>query len=242
MVVPGDALRRALVGCSRSTRGARPPELAPLGDRPSALIRDNGVTYNVYGDPQGADRPWELDPIPLLISARGMEPARERACAAGPAAEAVLADLYGPQRLLAGGIAAAVDRVRQSGVSCGRATACVPPDGFICTCTRSISRARRTARWVLADRTQAPSGAGYALENRIVLSRMLPEAVSANAVCSAGAVSSARSATRWRRWLRTGRDNPHVVLLTPGRYNETYFEHAYPRPVPRTTRWSKAPT
>ena len=79
---------------------------------------------------------------------------------------------------------------------------------------------------MLADRTQAPSGAGYALENRIVLSRALPE-LFRECGCSA-----------WRGFFRTlrdtlravaprRRDNPRIVLLTPGAYNETYFEHAY---------------
>ena len=67
------------------------------------LIRENGVTYNVYGDPDGVARPWQLDPIPLLIS-----PAEAAALERGLVQRAillelVLTDLYGPQRLVKDG-------------------------------------------------------------------------------------------------------------------------------------------
>ncbi len=80
---------------------------------------------------------------------------------------------------------------------------------------------------MLADRTQAPSGAGYALENRIVVSRTLPEVfrecrVQRLAAFFGDAARHARAA-----WRSRHRENPRIVLLTPGPYNETYFEHAY---------------
>ena len=80
--------------------------------------------------------------------------------------------------------------------------------------------------WVLADRTQAPSGAGYALENRIVLLRSLPEAFRD---CQVHRLASFFRAQRdtLMALAPQPRDQPRVVLLTPGPYNETYFEHAY---------------
>ena len=80
---------------------------------------------------------------------------------------------------------------------------------------------------MLADRTQAPSGAGYALENRIVLSRMLPERVPRVPACSGWRASSARCATRCRRWRRADATTRASCCSRPGPYNETYFEHAY---------------
>ena len=69
---------------SRSLEGARAPtSWHRAGRTPSALIRENGVTYNVYGDPQGIDRPWQLDLIPLLISAGRVEPHRSRRWCSG---------------------------------------------------------------------------------------------------------------------------------------------------------------
>ncbi len=80
--------------------------------------------------------------------------------------------------------------------------------------------------WVLADRTQAPSGAGYTLENRIVLSRSLPEAFRD---CQVQRLASFFRAQRdtLTALASAPRDTPRVVLLTPGPLNETYFEHAY---------------
>ena len=49
---------------------AGPEELTQRWEEAKQLIRENGVTYNVYGDPRGMDRPWHLDPIPLLVSAQ----------------------------------------------------------------------------------------------------------------------------------------------------------------------------
>jgi uncharacterized circularly permuted ATP-grasp superfamily protein/uncharacterized alpha-E superfamily protein len=80
--------------------------------------------------------------------------------------------------------------------------------------------------WALADRTQAPSGAGYALENRIVLSRVLPEEFQDSQVHRLAAFYRIQRDTM-RRLAQTNRDNPTVALLTPGPHNETYFEHAY---------------
>ena len=75
------------------------------GRAPGAAIRENGVTYNVYGDPQGVDRPWELDMVPLLDLAGGVDPPRERRSSSGRALlNLILADLYGPQTLLRDGL------------------------------------------------------------------------------------------------------------------------------------------
>src|SRR5262245_26617002 len=68
------------------------------------LIRQNGVTYNVYGDPRGLDRPWQLDPVPLLISQSEWRGLEEGLIQRARLLDLVLADLYGPQRLIANGL------------------------------------------------------------------------------------------------------------------------------------------
>src|SRR5687768_7182192 len=79
-------------------------EITKRWEQGGRMIRENGVTYNVYGDPRGMDRPWVLDPIPLVLApdewsrvARGLDQ-RARVL------NAVLADVYGPQRLLVEGL------------------------------------------------------------------------------------------------------------------------------------------
>src|SRR5437868_8430975 len=68
------------------------------------LIRENGVTYNVYGDPRGMDRPWQLDPMPLVISPRESDLLQQGLIQRAQLLEAILADVYGSQKLLAEGL------------------------------------------------------------------------------------------------------------------------------------------
>jgi uncharacterized circularly permuted ATP-grasp superfamily protein len=80
--------------------------------------------------------------------------------------------------------------------------------------------------WVLADRTQSPAGAGYALENRIILSSVLSDLFLTSQVHRLAAFFAALQRLLIAMAPRH-RDDPRIVLLTPGPYNETYFEHAY---------------
>ena len=190
------------------------------------LIRENGVTYNVYGDPRGMNRPWQLDPIPLLIAAEEAEILERGLIQRGRLLEALMLDLYGPQQCVATGLLprelifanpAFLRPCHHMRVSQNR---------YLHLYAANIGRGTDGAFRVLGDRTQSPSGAGYALENRLVLSRMLPDAFRDCRV--------QRLAPFFRALRETlcaiapyNRDNPRIVLLTPGPYNETYFEHAY---------------
>ena len=78
--------------------------------------------------------------------------------------------------------------------------------------------------WVLADRTQAPSGSGYALENRTIVSDVLPDLFRTSNVLRLAPFFRAQ---REALTNLAQRDNPRIVLLTPGPLNETYFEHSY---------------
>jgi uncharacterized circularly permuted ATP-grasp superfamily protein len=137
-------------------------------------IQENGVTYNVYADPSGADRPWALDPLPLIICPE--EWAQISAAVAQRAAllNAMLADLYGDQKLLSEGLLPPSLVFGQHGYlwPCHGIKPAKAASG--CITMRSIWRVRRMVKWwVIADRTQAPSGAGYALENRLIVSQRL---------------------------------------------------------------------
>ncbi|WP_132624581.1 circularly permuted type 2 ATP-grasp protein [Pseudomonas aeruginosa] len=138
-------------------------------------IQENGVTYNVYADPKGTDRPWALDLLPNLLSAAEWQPIAAGVAQRARLLNALLADLYGDQRLLAEGLL-------PSELVFGHPNFLWPalgirPPGGIFLHSYAVDLARDAdGRWqVLADRTQAPSGAGYALENRQIVSRALPE-------------------------------------------------------------------
>jgi uncharacterized circularly permuted ATP-grasp superfamily protein/uncharacterized alpha-E superfamily protein len=188
------------------------------------LIVENGVTYNVYADPQGANRPWALDPLPFVL------PAEEwRTIAAGVAQRAnllnlLLADLYGPQRLLAEGhIPAELPFGHPNYL--WPCLGLKPADGrWLHVYAADLARAPDGRWWLLADRTQAPSGAGYALENREILEQVHPEAIVDMGVRRVrGFIGNLRAALLGASWDEA----PLAVILTPGPYNETYFEHAY---------------
>jgi uncharacterized circularly permuted ATP-grasp superfamily protein/uncharacterized alpha-E superfamily protein len=189
------------------------------------LIIENGVTYNVYADPQGRDRPWQLDPLPLLIDGQEW---RDLAAGLKQRAEllnALLADLYGPQSLIARGVVPAELAFGHPNFLWAAHGTRPLADTWLHIYAADLARAPDGRWWVLSDRTQTPSGPGYALENRAIISRVLPGLVNE---------LSARPLTgffnRLRESLARFVDDgspPLIVVLTPGPFNETYFEHAY---------------
>lgn len=190
------------------------------------LLRENGVAYNIYNDPSGQNRPWLLDPIPKIVTASEWDTINAGLIQRATLFDLILKDIYGPQKLIKEGV--------------------IPQEliylhpGFLRTCVnievpgfhRLVMYAADMARgldgriWVISDRAQAPSGAGYALENRHAMSSVLPEFFNNLQVKRLSpyfdALQTALSA------IAPGNiDSPRVVILTPGPDNETYFEHAF---------------
>ena len=190
-------------------------------------IQENGVTYNVYADPSGADRPWALDPLPLIICPE--EWAQISAAVAQRAAllNAMLADLYGDQTLLSEGLLPPSLVFGQHGYlwPCRG----IKPIGgtWLHNYAVDLARSPDGQWWVIADRTQAPSGAGYALENRLVVSQVFPEMFRELHVQHLADFFHDQQDGLAALAPVEGNEQPHIVLLTPGPYNETYFEHAY---------------
>src|ERR1700687_1483067 len=189
-------------------------------------IRENGVTYNVYGDPLGMDRPWNLDAIPLMISPTEWQQIEAGLIQRARLLNLILADLYGPQKLLHGGQIPAALVFGNPGFwrSCHGIN--VRDNTYLHLLAVDLARGPDGEWWVISDRTQAPSGAGYSLENRIVMAETFPDLFREFQV--------KRLASFFRSFRDTllrlspiPRDNPRVVLLTPGPFNETYFEHSY---------------
>jgi uncharacterized circularly permuted ATP-grasp superfamily protein/uncharacterized alpha-E superfamily protein len=189
------------------------------------LIVENGVTYNVYADPQGRDRPWVLDPLPLLLTPSEWGEIEAGVVQRARLFDALLGDLYGPQQLLRDGTV-------PPQVPYGHPNFLWPCHGISPAGGRwlpvyavDISRSADGQWWALADRTQAPSGPGYALENRQIVSRVFPDLLNDVGV---------RSLSEFFGALRDSllscapeSETPLAVVLTPGAFNETYFEHAY---------------
>ena len=187
-------------------------------------LRDSGVFYRVYEDPAGVERPWPLSHVPLLIEAAEWKQLEAGLIQRAGLLEAVLADAYGPAELIRDGrlpaalVAGNPEFLRPL---VGVASAGGAHLRFYAV---DIGRGPDGRWWVLGDRTQAPSGAGYAIESRLALARAMPDIYRAARVERVAPFFRAFQAglSAFNR-----QDDTRVCLLTPGAMNEAYFEHAY---------------
>ncbi len=190
------------------------------------LIHDNGVTYNVYGDPMGMDRPWRLDPIPLLLDSVLWRQLEQGLVQRAILLDKIIADCYGPQRFIHEGLLPPDLILTHPGFLRPCHGAKLPNNRWLYQYAADMVRAPNGAFFVLSDKTQTPAGVGYALENRIVLSRALPDLFRD---CNVRRL--AQFFLTFRETLIAAaprnKDNPRVVVLTSGPYSETYFEHSY---------------
>ncbi|MBM3845883.1 MAG: circularly permuted type 2 ATP-grasp protein, partial [Verrucomicrobia bacterium] len=202
-------------------------EIKARSDNADRILREHGVTYNVYGEAGSIDRPWGVDVAPFLLPASEWERIEAALIQRSRLLNRIMEDLYGGgQRLLRNGFLPPELVYSNPGFLRPCRGIPVPRQVYLhllaCDMVRSAS-----GQWsVLSDRAQAPSGAGYALENRSVLSRVLPDEIRE---------SSVRRLPEFFRRQREmlsalapeGCQDPNVIVLTPGPRNETYFEHAY---------------
>ena len=188
------------------------------------LLQENGVTYNVHGDPNGLQRPWKLDLVPMIISEQEWQVIEAGIKQRAMLLNMIAADLYGERRLVQQGYLPA-------GLIYGH-------DGFLRPCVdidlrgqhlmiyaADLGRGPDNRMWVLGDRTQAPSGAGYALENRTMMARVQRSFFSEGKIRRLSNFFRDLQATLAKVAQRE--ENSRIVVLTPGPFNETYFEHAY---------------
>lgn len=200
-------------------------------DIAQTLLRDNGVTYNLHGDSAGLDRPWRLDPLPLIISASEWSALAKGIAQRARVINAVLGDLYGNRSLIAKGVVpAALLHANPGflrpchGLAMGRDNK--RDVQHLIVYAADVIRGPDGEWHVYADRTESPAGAGYALENRTIVGRTLSEILrNVHVERLAPFFDALRNSLRASSPRRN--DEPRVVLLTPGPYNETYFEHAY---------------
>jgi uncharacterized circularly permuted ATP-grasp superfamily protein/uncharacterized alpha-E superfamily protein len=199
-----------------------------LNRRTAALhrqIRDNGVTYNVYADASGAQRPWSLDLFPLIVSPQSWQQIEAGVLQRVRVLEDVMADVYGPQRLLASGLLPPALVHGHPGYL--RAMHGAQPAGntHLHITAFDLARGPDGMWWVVSQRTQAPSGLGYLLENRLAISRQFPQAFESMQVQRLA--GTYRALIDGLKRMSAAGAQAHIALLTPGPYNETYFEHAY---------------
>jgi len=203
-----------------------PHELAARAENCRRILREHGVSCFVTQNGRSVDEPWRLDLLPLMISADEWRKLESGLIQRARLLNLVLHDLHGTQRLVRDWFIPAPLMYANPGYHRACQAIRVPADGYLHTYAVDLGRSPDGRWWVLADRTQTPPGIGFMLENRTVISRVLPEAI------EVVRPRSFSEAVRLRRetlsHLAPGNtDNPTIVLLTPGPRSEAYFEHAY---------------
>jgi uncharacterized circularly permuted ATP-grasp superfamily protein/uncharacterized alpha-E superfamily protein len=211
---------------ARVLQGMTPEQMQQRYDLVNRLVHENGVTYNIYGDPKGVNRPWRLGPLPNLIdNAEWQELATGIAQRAG-LLDRILRDLYGDQQLLKQGLLPP-ELIFGHNNFLWPCVGIRPVGGtFLHVYAADLARAPDGRWWVMADRTQTPSGMGYALENRQIIARAFPGLYRQLRVQALTGAFEALQQGLTRLAPATG-EPPLTVLLSSGRYNETYFEHVY---------------
>ena len=207
-----------------SLQAIGPEELGRRWGRADRRIRENGITYNIYSDPLGANRPWRIDIVPLLIAADEWRYIEAGIIQRAQLLSLILEDLYGSQDLVAQGHFPAALLYANPAFLRPLVGVRVPPHSYLHMLAVDLARSPDGQWWVLADRTQAPSGSGYALENRTIVSDVLPDIFRTSNVLRLAPVFRAQ---REALTNLAECNNPRIVLLTPGPFNETYFEHSY---------------
>lgn len=197
--------------------------IAARFDAADRYLKDSGVFYRVYDDHSAGERPWPLSHVPLLISSADWQKIEAGVIQRAQLLEAILADCYGERDLVkrnllpAAVVAGSPDYLRPLvGVAPGRR--------HLYFYAIDLGRSPTGDWWVIRDRTQAPSGAGYALENRVAISRAVSDIYRSFDVHR---LAPFFDKIRGELAGATEADDAGVCLLSPGPLNETYFEHTY---------------
>ena len=188
-------------------------------------VRDNGITYNVYAAADQPQRPWSLDLFPLMVPEANWQQIEAGVLQRMQLLERIMADAYGPQNLvLSGQLPAALVQGHPAYLPAMHG---VPTVGgrYLSLAAFDLARGPDGCWWLLSQRTQAPSGLGYLLENRLIVSRQFPKAFEGFPVQRLA--ETYRTLIDGLKARSPAGASAHIALLTPGPYNETYFEHAY---------------
>ncbi|PLY10685.1 MAG: hypothetical protein C0626_03340 [Arcobacter sp.] len=189
-------------------------------------LEDNGVTYNIYNDPDGTNRRWNLDPIPFVITKEEWDEVSKGLAQRAKLLNLIFKDIYTEQRLIKEGIVHAE-------IIFGHKSFLPTMFNFenieyysMKFYATDISRGPDGKFWVLNDRTQSPSGLGYAIENRLTMN-----SVSSELYPNVKMHRISKFVEGFKNMLTSvaskNNSNPLITLLTPGPHNETYFEHSY---------------
>lgn len=193
--------------------------------RAAGMIRNNGVTYNAHSAKDASRRPWQLDILPMVIDSADWQTIERGVQQRAELFDLILHDLYGQQHIIKEGIVPFELIYGHHGFIREAYGAKPPGSRGLVTCAVDLARGPNGRMWVIADRVQSPSGMGYALENRTVMAQLSGELFEQYGVRRVA--NFFRGYQKSIAGLASGITDPSVAFLTPGPYNESYFEHAY---------------
>ncbi len=223
VVAPDGSLRPAWKGMAEVALGLTPEELKRVGGEISRFLADRGVTYVTRGS--GA-QPWQLDPMPLVMDAVSWSRLEIGLAQRAELLNALLVDLYGEQSLLRDGILPSAIVFGHSGYTRPLARPSAHDPQPLLLSAADLGRDAEGEWHVLADRVQAPSGLGYAMENRRVMAQVMPDLYQENDLHRMEPYFAAlRSALL--NSAPEGVTEPRVVVLSPGTHSETAFDQAF---------------
>ncbi len=227
MMFPDGSVRPHWAAFGRFLEQCSPSDLRSRADTVQQLLYDHGVTYNVFEDALGTSRPWALDLLPFLVSSADFQTLTAGLDQRARLLEAVLQDLYGPQRLLRNNLLPAQLVYANLGFLrpiCG----INPPGGrFLLIYGCDLVRGKDGHWRILSDRTHSPSAHGYTLENRTILGQVFQEEFHASHVRRLTDYFDLMRTTMQGLTPQGRRGGAGILMLTPGPAHEAYFEHAF---------------
>jgi uncharacterized circularly permuted ATP-grasp superfamily protein/uncharacterized alpha-E superfamily protein len=188
------------------------------------LVRDHGVNYNVPGEGQAGEHPWQLDPIPAVMDTGEFCTLAKGLAERAHLLDRVLHDFYGAQTLVRQGFIPA--RLVLGNPAFLRPCHGLDVVSRLHLYAADIARTAKGSFCVLRDRTQAPTGVGYALENRLVISQVFEEPFRKSNILRLASFFRTLRETLASLSPRT-RDNPRIVMQSSGPSSPTYFEQAF---------------
>ncbi len=224
MVGPDGAVRPLWQGLFDHFRTYSVQDRVSAHDTAARMLANDGVTYVTQDSADGSHTPWQLDLLPAIIHQSEWDAIEKALIQRAHLLNAVMTDLYGEQVLLKDGLI-------PPALVFGNPQFLRPCHGIevaggthLHLLAFDLARSPDGQWWILNDRTQAPTGLGFSLENRLITSRSLPELF--------GSYHVRRLASFFQEFNHnlqslTGKDEPVIGILSPGPGIETYFEHAF---------------
>lgn len=201
-------------------------ELRRREEQLSRIIREHGITYNIYGQADGKDRPWVMDLLPAVVPYDEWKWLEDSLRQRVTLINGILADIYGERRLLKSG-AIPQELLFANPEYLRSCVGWSPVNGHhVHIYAADLARSPDGHWWVLSDRLESPSGLGYSHENRLLTRRLLSDLFRTTRVQPLQPFFDKLQAS-FSHLAPWANGEPKVVYLTPGPANETYFEQSY---------------